>query len=61
MAHPILTKIMKYVKHFITKIGLGSESLRTHLSTCVLFRYNNVLNIVVRGDSEPIPKNTIQF
>ena len=36
-------------------LGLGSESPRTHLSPCVLFRYNTKLYIVVRGDSEPIP------
>ena len=42
-------------KYFITFLGLGSESPRTHLSSCVLFRYNTKLYIVVRGDSEPIP------
>ena len=40
---------------FHSFIGLGSESPCTHLSSCVLFRYNTKLYIVVRGNSEPIP------
>ena len=28
-----------------------------NLSPCVLFRYDTMLNIVVRGDSEPIPQS----
>ena len=40
----------------IANNGLGSESPRTHLSPCVLFRYNTMLKIVVRGDLEPIPQ-----
>ena len=56
-----VTELRKYIWNFLLKLflelyfGLGSESPRTHLSPCVLFRYNTMLNIVVRGDSEPIP------
>ena len=35
-------------------LGLSSESPRTHLSPCILFCYNTMLNKVHR-DSEPIP------
>ena len=41
--------------------GLGSESPHAHLSPCVLFHYNKMLNIVVRGDSKPIPKIMLDF
>ena len=37
------------------ELGCGSESPRTHLSPCVLFRYTK-LYIVVCGDSRPIPR-----
>ena len=29
--------------------------------TCVSFRYNPILNIVVRGDSKPIPKIVLKL
>ena len=44
---------------WFTFLGLGSESPRAHLSPCVLSCYNTItmsmLNIVVWGDSVPIP------
>ena len=39
----------------ISNYRLYSESPRAHLSPWVLFRYNEMLNMMVHGDSEPIP------
>ena len=42
--------------HCSKSMGLGLESLRAHLSPCVLFCYSTMLNIVVCRDSKAIPK-----
>ena len=49
-------KLVRGQSFFKSRSGSGSESQRTHLSPCVSFSYHTMLNIVVRQESEPIPK-----
>ena len=53
-----IAKMKKVILAYIANLkqGLGLESLHVYLSPCVLFRYNTMLNIMVRGSFETIPK-----